>query len=210
MVGLGNHCIYSSWRNWQQQRKGGKKKANDEILKRRKEAEDYIMRSGYPEAIKMLMLTRANPANYGQVLAGGMNKGNGTLKKVFSRGFGDRARYIAIIKMIASTKGVDSTPLRRLSYSTDPEIHALADITPGSDSEPGIAKVPIEPLNVYSRPIALEPGVETHFQFTVEDGRIKSINESQELPPCMCRSKPAVICRCCAPDLTSLHPERFV
>ena len=57
-----------------------KKKANDEILKRRKEAEDYIMNSGDPEAIKMLMLARANPANYGQVLAGGMNKGNDTLK----------------------------------------------------------------------------------------------------------------------------------
>ena len=57
-----------------------KKKANDEILKRRKEAEDYIMNSGDPEAIKMLMLARANPANYSQVLAGGMNKGNDTLK----------------------------------------------------------------------------------------------------------------------------------
>lgn len=57
-----------------------KKKANNETLKRRKEAEDYIMSSGDPEAIKMLMLARANPANYGQVLAGGMNKGNDTLK----------------------------------------------------------------------------------------------------------------------------------
>lgn len=57
-----------------------KKKANEEILKRRKEAEDYIMSSGDQEAIKMLMLARANPANYGQVLAGGMNKGNDTLK----------------------------------------------------------------------------------------------------------------------------------
>ncbi len=57
-----------------------KKKANDEILKRRKEAEDYIMSSGDPEAIKMLMLARANPANYSQVLSGGMNKGNDTLK----------------------------------------------------------------------------------------------------------------------------------
>lgn len=57
-----------------------KKKANEEILKRRKEAEDYIMSSGDPEAIKMLMLARANPANYSQVLSGGMNKGNDTLK----------------------------------------------------------------------------------------------------------------------------------
>lgn len=57
-----------------------KKKADDEVLKRRKEAEDYILSSGDPEAIKMLMLARANPANYSQVLAGGMNKGNDTLK----------------------------------------------------------------------------------------------------------------------------------
>ncbi len=57
-----------------------KKEAQDEILRRRKEAEDYIMSSGDPEAIKMLMLARANPANYGQILAGGMNRGSDTLK----------------------------------------------------------------------------------------------------------------------------------
>jgi len=57
-----------------------KKEAQEEILRRRKEAEDYIMSSGDPEAIKMLMLARANPANYGQILTGGMNKGNDTLK----------------------------------------------------------------------------------------------------------------------------------
>lgn len=64
----------------EKEEKEEKKKANDEILKRRKEAEDYIMSSGDPEAIKMLMLARANPANYSQVLSGGMNKGNDTLK----------------------------------------------------------------------------------------------------------------------------------
>ena len=57
-----------------------KKEAEDEVLRRRKEAEDYILGSGDPEAIKMLMLARANPANYSQVLAGGMNKGNDTLR----------------------------------------------------------------------------------------------------------------------------------
>ena len=57
-----------------------KKEAEEEILRRRKEAEDYIISSGDPEAIKMLMLARANPANYGQILAGGMNKGSDTLK----------------------------------------------------------------------------------------------------------------------------------
>ena len=30
------------------------------------------------------------------------------------------------------------------------------------------------------------------------------------LAQCMCRSKPAVICRCYAPDRKSLHPERLV
>lgn len=47
---------------------------------KRQQAEDYIMSSGDPEAIKMLMLARANPANYSQILVGGMKKGNGTLK----------------------------------------------------------------------------------------------------------------------------------
>jgi len=60
--------------------KEAKAAAENETLRRRKEAEDYIMGSGDPEAIKMLMLARANPANYSQVLAGGMNKGNDTLK----------------------------------------------------------------------------------------------------------------------------------
>lgn len=55
-------------------------KKKEEILKRQKEAEDYILSSGDTDAIKMLMLARANPSNYAQVLQGGMNKGNDTLK----------------------------------------------------------------------------------------------------------------------------------
>ncbi|MBI5917948.1 MAG: hypothetical protein HY849_01055 [Nitrosomonadales bacterium] len=57
-----------------------KVEAEQEVLRRRKEAEDYIMNSGDPEAIKTLMLARANPANYSQVMSGGMNRGNDTLK----------------------------------------------------------------------------------------------------------------------------------
>ena len=57
-----------------------KLEAEQEALRRRTDAENYILNSGDPEAIKMLMLARANPANYSQVLAGGMNKGNDTLK----------------------------------------------------------------------------------------------------------------------------------
>lgn len=56
------------------------RQAAQEALRRRMEAENYILNSGDPEAIKMLMLARANPANYSQVLAGGMNRGNDTLK----------------------------------------------------------------------------------------------------------------------------------
>ena len=55
-------------------------KMKNDMRKKQKEAENYIMNSGDSEAIKMLMLARANPANYSQILAGGMNKGNPTLK----------------------------------------------------------------------------------------------------------------------------------
>ena len=54
--------------------------ANRENQRRREEAENYILNSGDKEAIKMLMLARANPANYTQVLSGGMNKGNSTVQ----------------------------------------------------------------------------------------------------------------------------------
>lgn len=57
-----------------------KKAAQEEAQRRQKEAEDYIMKSGDQEAIKQLMLARANPANYSQVMAGGMGKGNDTLR----------------------------------------------------------------------------------------------------------------------------------
>ena len=62
----------------QEKKEAEEKKA--ELVKRQKDAEDYIMKSGDEEAIKMLMLARANPSNYSQVLEGGMNKGNDTLK----------------------------------------------------------------------------------------------------------------------------------
>ncbi|WP_035383895.1 hypothetical protein [Ferriphaselus sp. R-1] len=57
-----------------------KLEAEQEVQRRRKEAEDYILNSGDSEAIKTLMLARANPANYSQVMAGGINRGNDTLK----------------------------------------------------------------------------------------------------------------------------------
>ncbi len=75
LIGLG---VYSLLGNSQEKKEAQEKKA--ELLQRQKEAEDYIMKSGDEEAIKMLMLARANPSNYSQVLEGGMNKGNDTLK----------------------------------------------------------------------------------------------------------------------------------
>lgn len=66
--------------NKENEEKEAAKEANNEAQKRRKEAEDYIMNSGDQEAIKALMLARANPSNYTQTLSSGMNKGNDTLK----------------------------------------------------------------------------------------------------------------------------------
>lgn len=40
-----------------------KLEAEQEVQRRRKEAEDYILNSGDSEAIKTLMLARANPAS---------------------------------------------------------------------------------------------------------------------------------------------------
>lgn len=61
-------------------RKEAAKEAAKEAERRRKEAEDYIMNSGDPEAIRMLMLARASSANQGQFLNGAATGGNGTLK----------------------------------------------------------------------------------------------------------------------------------
>jgi hypothetical protein len=57
-----------------------KKQTNNALRQRRQQAEEYILNSGDQEAIKTLMLARAVPEQYGKVLAGGMNKGNDTLK----------------------------------------------------------------------------------------------------------------------------------
>jgi hypothetical protein len=56
------------------------KEAAKEAEKRRKEAEDYIMNSEDLEAIKTLMMARANPAAQAQFFNGAANGGNSTLK----------------------------------------------------------------------------------------------------------------------------------
>jgi uncharacterized membrane protein YhaH (DUF805 family) len=53
-----------------------KKEAQDRI----KRAEEYVLSSGDPRAISLLLLARKMPSNYAQILGGGMKKGNGTLK----------------------------------------------------------------------------------------------------------------------------------
>lgn len=50
--------------------------AEQEALKRSREAENYILNSGDPEAIKTLMLARANPSNYTRIMADRMDRGN--------------------------------------------------------------------------------------------------------------------------------------
>ena len=61
-------------------RKEAEKDAAKEAEKRRQEAEDYIMNSGDLEAIKALMLARANPTAQAQFFNGSANGGNSTLK----------------------------------------------------------------------------------------------------------------------------------
>jgi hypothetical protein len=61
-------------------RKEAEKEAAKEAERRRQEAEDYIMNSGDLEAIKALMLARANPVAQSQFSNGATNGGNSTLK----------------------------------------------------------------------------------------------------------------------------------
>ena len=56
------------------------REAGKTALQQRKEAEEMILSSGDPDAIKLLMLARENPRNYSQILAGGQKRGNSTLK----------------------------------------------------------------------------------------------------------------------------------
>jgi hypothetical protein len=57
-----------------------KKVEHEEMVRRRKDAEEYIMASGDKQAIMQLKLAQANPSNYVQTLSQGMNSGNSTLK----------------------------------------------------------------------------------------------------------------------------------
>lgn len=72
--------VIGMFSNNDNEEKEKQKKEKEDMIKRRKDAEDFIMKSGDEEAIKTLMLAQANPANYAQTLSGGMNKGNDIIK----------------------------------------------------------------------------------------------------------------------------------
>lgn len=111
-----------------------KQEAEQEALRRRMEAENYILNSGDPEAIKMLMLARANPANYSQVLAGGMNRGNDTLKTALGVMTGVVAGNLVANAITASAI---SSALEDMQTNLDDASsqHAYAD--PGMDASGG-------------------------------------------------------------------------
>lgn len=53
--------------------------AENAAQRQRQAAEDYIWNSGDKEAIKMLKLAQANPANYSNMMSGHVARGNDTL-----------------------------------------------------------------------------------------------------------------------------------
>lgn len=109
-----------------------KQEAEQEVLRRRREAEDYIMNSGDPEAIKTLMLARANPANYSQVMAGGMTRGNDTLKTALGVMTGVVAGNL--IADAISTSAISSA-LEHMQKEADAADHgSVSDATSGADS----------------------------------------------------------------------------
>ncbi|MEO5367531.1 MAG: hypothetical protein H7831_14495 [Magnetococcus sp. WYHC-3] len=125
------------------------KKEQEENLRRRKEAEDYIMSSGDPDAIKMLMLARANPAHYNQVLTGGMNRGNSTLKTAMGVMAG-----VALGNMLstAAAAGVVDQAVNGLTS----DLNALdpASITPAALTDAGTAEATNAASSMAATPVA--------------------------------------------------------
>jgi hypothetical protein len=101
-----------------------------EAKRRQKEAEDYIWASGDPQAIKMLMLARANPSHYGQLMAGGVEKGNSTLKTAMGVMAG-----VAVGNLVANaataavlSEALAKVPTEVFSSSLD-AVGSVADLT---------------------------------------------------------------------------------
>lgn len=110
--------------------------AKKTALRRRKEAEEMILSSGDPDAIKLLMLARENPRNYSQILAGGQKRGNSTLKTALGVMTG-----VVAGSMIANAMASTSAPsaldnLTDLGLGDTPEdSQALNDIQATLDDE---------------------------------------------------------------------------
>lgn len=88
-----------------------------------KRAEEYILNSGDPRAISLLLLARKMPKNYTQILAGGMKKGNGTLKNA-----------LAVMTGIAAASVAATVSFAAIQSALD-------------DMQPDIASVDFEPLD---------------------------------------------------------------
>lgn len=121
MLARANPAIYNNSSGNPQNVKTQKENPEREIQRRRKEAEDYILSSGDPNAIKMLMLARANPANYNQILSGGMNKGSETLKTALGVMAGVTAGNLVANAISASTitNTLDNMNTDLASFDTD-------------------------------------------------------------------------------------------
>jgi hypothetical protein len=98
----------------------------------------------------------------------------------------DLIGYIDIVKLLSAAKGADITlitSLRALSSSSNPEIRALADALRRTNNKTDTATAHMAPLEIFSKSIELQPGEETHLQFTINDGRIRNIRRSKEFLP---------------------------
>lgn len=136
--------------------------------------------SGDADKVAYLLQSGADPTS--------VNKSSGgtalhmAIEKLFNGNIENRAGYIDIVKMLSVAKGADITSLRTLSSSSDPEIRALADAGRRTNSASSNSTGPIGPMDIFSKAIALTPGEVTYLQFTIKNGRIRSVRQSAELP----------------------------
>ena len=98
-------------------------KPKQEAQHRIKRAEEYILNSGDPRAISLLLLARKMPNNYAQILVGGMKKGSGTIKNA-----------LAVMTGIAAGSVAATVSFAAIQNALD-------------DMQPDIASVDFEPLD---------------------------------------------------------------
>lgn len=99
LIAFGVHLVIlvrqdSEWKSEDVLRPDEAVQANvEDMIKRRQEAENYILQSGDEEAVKILQQARGNFYCYNTILYKGMEKGNDTLKialVILSGMFGDK------------------------------------------------------------------------------------------------------------------------